>query len=173
MTAEMTAGKVWVFGDDIDTDALAPGLYMKGPIEKLAGHCLEAIDPDFAATVRPGDVIVAGVNFGIGSSREQAVEALKYLGVRVLVAKSFGGIFFRNALNFGMIAVVSADVDRISPGDRITVDAASGSIENLSKNETYACDILPPRLLAMVRDGGLVEHLEKKLARAQIEDAGQ
>jgi len=95
------------------------------------------------------------------------------LGVRTLVAKSFGGIFFRNALNFGMIAVVSADVDRISPGDRITVDAASGSIENLSKNETYACDILPPRLLAMVRDGGLVEHLEKKLARAQIEDAGQ
>ena len=173
MTTEMTAGKVWLFGDDIDTDALAPGLYMKAPLEDLASHCLEAIDPDFAANVGHGDVIVAGVNFGIGSSREQAVEALKYLGVRVLVAKSFGGIFFRNALNFGMIAVVSADVDRISPGDRITVDAAVGVIENLSQNETYACDTLPPRLLAMVRDGGLVDHLEKKLARAQIEDAGQ
>jgi 3-isopropylmalate/(R)-2-methylmalate dehydratase small subunit len=173
MTTEKTAGKVWVFGDDIDTDALAPGLYMKGPLEELASHCLKAIDPNFAATVQHGDVVVAGVNFGIGSSREQAVEALKYLGVRTLVAKSFGGIFFRNALNFGMVAVVSADVDRISPGDRITVDAASGTIENLSKNETYTCEILPPQLLAMVRDGGLVEHLEKKRAQAQLKDAGQ
>ena len=173
MTTEKTAGKVWVFGDDIDTDALAPGLYMKGPLEELASHCLKAIDPNFAATVQHGDVVVAGVNFGIGSSREQAVEALKYLGVRTLVAKSFGGIFFRNALNFGMVAVVSADVDRISPGDRITVDAASGTIENLSKNETYTCEILPPQLLAMVRDGGLVEHLEKKRAPAQLKDAGQ
>ena len=77
MTTEMTAGKVWLFGDDIDTDALAPGLYMKAPLEDLASHCLEAIDPDFAANVGHGDVIVAGVNFGIGSSREQAVEALK------------------------------------------------------------------------------------------------
>lgn len=135
MTTEKTAGKVWVFGDDIDTDALAPGLYMKGPLEELASHCLKAIDPNFAATVQHGDVVVAGVNFGIGSSREQAVEALKYLGVRTLVAKSFGGIFFRNALNFGMIAVVSADVDRISPGDRITVDAASGSIVTSRKTK--------------------------------------
>jgi 3-isopropylmalate/(R)-2-methylmalate dehydratase small subunit len=173
MTTEKTAGKVWVFGDDIDTDALAPGLYMKGPLEELASHCLKAIYPNFAATVQHGDVVVAGVNFGIGSSREQAVEALKYLGVRTLVAKSFGGIFFRNALNFGMVAVVSADVDRISPGDRITVDAASGTIENLSKNETYTCEFLPPQLLAMVRDGGLVEHLEKKRAQAQLKDAGQ
>jgi 3-isopropylmalate/(R)-2-methylmalate dehydratase small subunit len=172
MTMENKGGKVWLFGDDIDTDVLAPGLYMKGPFEELAAHCLEAVNPDFAANVAEGDVIVAGQNFGIGSSREQAAQALKYLGVSILVAKSIGGIFFRNALNFGMTALTSPDVDRISPGDRITVDAAAGIIANLTQNETYVCDALPPQLLAMVQDGGLVPHLENKLAQSQKKDAG-
>ena len=172
MTVEVTDGKAWVFGDDVDTDVLAPGLYMKGPFEELARHCLEAIDPEFAVNVAQGDVIVAGTNFGIGSSREQAAQALKHLGVSVLVAKSFGGIFFRNALNFGMIAVVSTDADRIRPGDKITVDAAVGSIHNITQDETYACDALPPQLLAMVQDGGLVPHLEKKLTPSANKDVG-
>lgn len=172
MTIDNTAGKAWVFGDDVDTDVLAPGLYMKGSFEELASHCLEAIDPEFAANVSQGDVIVAGENFGIGSSREQAAQALKFLGVSTLVAKSIGGIFFRNALNFGMTTVTSAEVDRVAPGDRITVDAAAGTIHNFTKDETYACDILPPQLLVMVQDGGLVPHLEKKLAQSTEKDAG-
>jgi len=167
-----TGGKAWVFGDDVDTDVLAPGIYMKGPFEELARHCLESINPDFASDVAQGDVIVAGANFGIGSSREQAAQALKHLGVSTLVAKSFGGIFFRNALNFGMVAVVSADVDRIAPGDKITVDAAAGRIHNITQDETYACDALPPQLLAMVQDGGLVSHLEKKLTLSDNKDVG-
>jgi 3-isopropylmalate/(R)-2-methylmalate dehydratase small subunit len=105
MKVNNKGGKAWIFGYDIDTDVLAPGLYMKGSFEELASHCLEAIDPDFASNVAPGDVVVAGKNFGVGSSREQAAEALKYLGVSILLAKSFAGIFFRNALNFGMIAL--------------------------------------------------------------------
>ena len=158
-------GKAWVFGDNIDTDVLAPGLYMKGPLEDLAAHCLEVVDPDFASIVKKGDVIVGGNNFGIGSSREQAVEVLKLLGVRTLIAKSFAGIFFRNTLNLGVVALVCDDAGKISPGDRIATDPANGIIINQTKNETYHCDPLPDQLLEMVTDGGLVEHLEKKLAK--------
>ncbi|MFQ5625134.1 MAG: 3-isopropylmalate dehydratase small subunit [Methyloligellaceae bacterium] len=164
------AGKAWVFGDNIDTDVLAPGLYMKGPLETLAQHCLEAVDPEFARNVQPGDVVVGATNFGIGSSREQAVEVLKLLGVRTLIAKSFAGIFFRNALNFGVVALTCDEADRISAGDRIAADPARGVIDNLSTGESYACDPLPGHLLEMVTDGGLVPHLEKRLAK---EDAIQ
>lgn len=159
------AGNAWIFGDNIDTDVLAPGLYMKGPIEILAQHCLEAVDPKFAPGVKAGDVMVGGNNFGIGSSREQAVEVLKILGVRTLIAKSFAGIFFRNTLNFGVVALVCPEADKISPGDKIAADPALGKIENLTTGETYSCDPLPDQLLQMVTDGGLVPHLEKKLAK--------
>jgi len=164
MTMEKTAGKAWVFGDDIDTDVLAPGLYMKGSLDDMASHCLEAIDPEFAGNVGEGDTVVAGANFGIGSSREQAAQVLRHLGVRALVARSFGGIFYRNALNFGLVAVTCADAGRVRPGDRIEVDPGEGAIANITRNEAYACDALPAQLLAMVADGGLVPHLEKKLA---------
>ncbi len=158
-------GKAWVFGDNIDTDILAPGLYMKGPLEELARHCLEAIDPDFASKVKPGDVIVGGENFGAGSSREQAVQALKLLGVRILVAKSFAGIFFRNALNFGVVALACKSAGKIRPGDQISADPAGGKITNSTTGETYECTPLTGQLLEMVNDGGLVEHLEKTLAK--------
>ena len=156
------SGKAWVFGDNIDTDVLAPGLYMKGPLKVLAAHCLEAVDPDFASNVQPGDVIVGGDNFGIGSSREQAVQALQFLGVRTLIAKNFAGIFFRNALNFGVVALACDEAYKIGPGDRISSDPSTGTITNHTANETYQCDPLPEQLLAMVLDGGLVDHLEKK-----------
>lgn len=156
-------GKAWVFGDDIDTDVLAPGIYMKGPLDVLARHCLEAVDPDFAANVRPGDVVVGGTNFGIGSSREQAVQALHHLGVRVIVARTFAGIFFRNALNFGVAALTCAEAGRIMPGERIAADVATGTLSNLTRGESYPCEPLPPDLLAMVRAGGLVPYLEGKL----------
>ncbi len=157
-------GKAWVFGDNIDTDIIAPGLYMKGPLKQLAGHCLEAVDPQFARNVNPGDVIVGGENFGIGSSREQAVQALQFLGVRTLVAKSFAGIFFRNALNFGVVALTCKSAGNIRMGDEISADAANGVITNHTTDETYQCDRLPDSLLEIARDGGLVKHLEKRLA---------
>ena len=97
-------GRAWRFGDDIDTDVLAPGIYMKKPIAELAQHCLEVVDPRFAKEVRPGDIVVAGRNFGMGSSREQAAQALIALGVAAVLAKSFAGIFYRNALNQGLLA---------------------------------------------------------------------
>ena len=159
------SGKAWVFGDDIDTDVLAPGLYMKGPLATLAEHCLEAVDPGFAGGARVGDVVVGGHNFGIGSSREQAVEVLKLLGVRALIARSLAGIFFRNALNFGLVALACEDSGKISPGDQIAADPATGRIKNLTTGETYNCDPLPARLLDMVTAGGLVPHLENKLAK--------
>ncbi|MCP4072634.1 MAG: 3-isopropylmalate dehydratase [Hyphomicrobiales bacterium] len=158
------SGKAWVFGDNIDTDILAPGLYMKGPLKQLADHCLEAVDPQFAGNVNPGDVIVGGENFGIGSSREQAVQALQFLGVRTLVAKSFAGIFFRNALNSGVVALTCKSAGNIRMGDEISADAANGVITNHTTDETYPCDRLPDNLLEIVRDGGLVKHLEKRLA---------
>lgn len=164
MTRE-DGSRVWRVGDNIDTDVLAPGLYMKRPIEELATHCLEAVEPRFAKEARPGDVVVAGRNFGMGSSREQAALVLRQLGITTVLAKSFGGIFYRNALNLGLLALVSPDTDRIEAGARISVDGIKGEVMNLSTSERLACEPLPPHLLAMIEDGGLVPHLEKKLAR--------
>ncbi|MGE3987282.1 3-isopropylmalate dehydratase small subunit [Pseudorhodoplanes sp.] len=159
------SGRAFVFGDDIDTDVLAPGRYMKGPIEGLAQHCLEAVDPDFARNVRPGDFVVAGRNFGMGSSREQAAQALKVLGVSAVVAKSFGGIFYRNALNLGLPVVVCAGSDAINPGDRLGIDLARGHVINETSGRTLQSEPLPAFLLEMLADGGLVAHLEKRFTR--------
>ncbi|MGB7541119.1 MAG: 3-isopropylmalate dehydratase [Burkholderiales bacterium] len=156
-------GRAWVFGDNIDTDIMAPGAYMKFGIEELARHCLEALDPAFAGAVRHGDVIVGGRNFGAGSSREQAPQAFKHLGVAALVAESFAGLFYRNAINLGLPALLCAETRRIRTGDRLRVDPESGRIENLSSGETLVCEPIPEHLMQMVRDGGLVPHLEKRL----------
>ena len=124
------SGRAFVFGDNIDTDVLAPGRYMKAPVEELARHCMEAIAPDFAQTVRAGDVVVAGRNFGMGSSREQAAQALKILGVSAVVAKSFGGIFLRNALNLGLPVMVCARTEEIRQHDRLSIDLPGGRVIN-------------------------------------------
>jgi 3-isopropylmalate/(R)-2-methylmalate dehydratase small subunit len=160
----LTYGRAFVFGDSVNTDALAPGSLMKHPIAIIASHCLESVDPAFASTVRPGDVVVAGKGFGIGSSREQAAEALKHLGVAAVLARSFGGIFYRNALNLGLPVLVCEDVDEISAGDLVHVDAATGVIDNRTRGITLSAVPLPPFLLAMIADGGLVPHLEKRFA---------
>lgn len=159
------SGRAFVFGDDIDTDVLAPGRYMKGSIEELAKHCLEAVDPGFASNVRPGDVVVVGRNFGMGSSREQAAQALKVLGVAAVVAQSFGGIFYRNALNLGLPVVVCSQTNAINAGDRLSVDLAGGKVENETSGRTLPSERLPQFLLDMLADGGLVPHLEKRFAR--------
>jgi len=157
-------GCAFVFGDSVNTDALAPGSLMKHPIAVIASHCLESVDPSFASTVRPGDVVVAGKGFGIGSSREQAAEALKHLGVAAVLARSFGGIFYRNALNLGLPVLVCEDIAGISAGDLIHVDAATGDIDNKTRGIKLSAVPLPPFLLAMIADGGLVPHLEKRFA---------
>ncbi|MEO8746917.1 MAG: 3-isopropylmalate dehydratase [Rhodanobacter sp.] len=157
-------GRAFVFGDKIDTDVLAPGPYMRGPIKVLAAHCLEAIDPGFASEVQPGDVIIAGDSFGIGSSREQAVQALALLGVGALLAKSFARIFYRNALNLGMPALVCPDLTA-SRGDDIEVRLVDGVAINHTLGREFACQKIPAELLEIVVVGGMMPWLERKLAR--------
>ena len=164
----MTAGRAFVFGDDIDTDVLAPGRYMSAPIETLASHCLEAVDPGFAGAVRPGDVIVAGANFGIGSSREQAAQALKTLGVSAIVARSFGGIFHRNAINLGLPVFTSDALAKVAGGDAVEIDVARACLVNHTQNTRIQLDLLPRFLLELLADGGLVPHLEKRFERQRV-----
>jgi len=159
------AGRAWVFGDDVDTDQLAPGLYMKRPIEEIAQHCLEVANPMFAGSVGQGDIVVGGRNFGMGSSREQAAQALRHLGVGAVLAPSFGGIFYRNALNLGLLALVCAEAGKIAAGDQLALEPERGKVHNLTRNETYACEPIPAHLVEMVKAGGLVPYLERKQAK--------
>ncbi len=157
-------GRAWLFGDDIDTDVLAPGRYMKLPVEELARHSLESIDADFAAGVEAGDFVVAGANFGIGSSREQAAQVLTLLGIAGVIAKSFGGIFYRNAFNLGLPAVICPETGRVGAQDRLVLDAEAGRVRNLSTGEGYPCEPVPAHLMELIRDGGLIAQLERRLA---------
>lgn len=161
----MIAGRVWRFGDGIDTDVLAPGIYMKKPVEELARHCLEAVDPNFAKNVKPGDVVVAGKNFGLGSSREQAAQALVILGVGAVIAESFARIFYRNALNLGLPALFSDDVAKIKAGDQLSVDPTAGVMRNQTTGAVLACRPIPPHLMDMVSAGGLMPFLKRKFAQ--------
>ena len=155
--------KAWVFGDNIDTDAIAPGRYMKLGIEEIAKHCLEQVSPTFSSSVVKGDFVVGGRNFGTGSSREQAPAALKHLGVAALIAESFAGLFYRNALNLGLPALVCANARRIRSGNLLEMDLDRAVILNTSNGEKLECEPLPAHLVAMVRDGGLLAHLERRL----------
>ncbi|GIL40615.1 3-isopropylmalate dehydratase [Roseiterribacter gracilis] len=160
----MISGRAWKFGDGIDTDVLAPGHYMKLPLEEAATHCLEAIAPNFAKEVRPGDVVVGGASFGIGSSREQAAQALKQLGVGAVLATSFARIFYRNALNLGLPALFFPQANEIRDGDAIEVDPVAGIVR--SNGREFRVEPIPAHLMVMIEDGGLMPHLKKKLARA-------
>lgn len=162
-------GRAFVLGDDIDTDQLAPGQYMAGGVEALSPHVLESVRPDFAATVKPGDVIVAGRNFGMGSSREQAAEALKLLGVAGVVAKSFAGIFHRNAINLGLPVLVADDLSAVADGDAVELDMEAGVLRLPGKGRDVALEPLPENLRRMLADGGLVEHLKKRFAAERKE----
>jgi len=160
------AGRAWVFGDDLTTEALAPGRYMKFGIEEIAKHCLESIDPLFAAQVHPGDVVVGGRNFGAGSSREQAAAVLAHLGVAAVLAPSFSGLFYRNAFNLGLPLLVCPEAGSVLPGDFLEVDFEGGRVESLTQRRALACDPVAAHLLALIRDGGLLGHLEKRLRKA-------
>ena len=158
------SGRIFLFGDDIDTDQLAPGQYMRGGIEALAAHCLEATRPAFSVNVQPGDIIVAGRNFGTGSSREQAVEALLYLQVAGVVALSFAGIFYRNAVNLGLPVLIAPSIDGAKDGDKASLQL-SVSVLNLSdKNTDIALEPMPKNLQEIIESGGLVQYLKKRLA---------
>jgi 3-isopropylmalate/(R)-2-methylmalate dehydratase small subunit len=173
MSERITEGRAFVFGDDIDTDQLAPGQYMAAPLETLAAHCLEAVDPAFASSVGPGDVVVAGKNFGMGSSREQAAQALKALGIAGVVALSFGGIFHRNAINVGLPVFTAQVRDQIAAGDKVALDVAGARLVNATRQTTIDLDPLPPFLLELIEDGGLVPHLEKRFAKSKTDDSSQ
>jgi len=157
--------KAWVFGDDLDTDAIAPGRYMKFGIDEIARHCLESVNPAFSTQVRKGDMVVGGRNFGTGSSREQAPESLKHLGVAVIIAESFAGLFYRNAINLGLPVVACAQAKRIRQDDDLEVDLGEGKVRNRTTGETLHCEPIPAFLMMIIRDGGLLPHLEKRLER--------
>ena len=156
-----TGARVWRLGADVDTDALAPGHAMKQGIEVIARHCLESVRPEFAGAVRPGDVVVAGPNFGIGSSREQAASVLVHLGVAVVIAPSFGGLYFRNAFNVGLLLLTCDRADEIAEGERIGFDARAGRVVRAG-GEALACDLIPAFLLDMVEAGGLLAQLQQR-----------
>lgn len=156
----MIKGRAWIFGDDVDTDVIIPGKYLRTKdISTLAEHAMEGLDPQFASKVRKGDVIVAGRNFGCGSSREQAPIALKEAGVSVIVAKSFARIFYRNAINVGL-PLVEADVS-CKEGDEIEIELAAGEVS--VGDTTIRGTKLPDFLLEILQDGGLVAHRRKQM----------
>ena len=156
-------GRAWVYGDGINTDLLAPGYGLRMPIEELAPHCLEALDPDFAGSVNKGDIFVAGENLGLGSSREHAPHALLTLGIKVVLAKSFARIFYRNAINLGLPALFFPEADEITMGDEMDVDAVAGIVRNITTGKDYTVNSIPPHLMAIIEDGGLMAHLKKRL----------
>ena len=162
----MIKGRAWKYGDDVNTDVIFPGRYTYARMEpeEMAKHALEDLDPNFAKEVRPGDVIVAGKNFGCGSSREQAATCLVAAGVGAVVAKSFARIFFRNAINNGLpVLEIPEAVAAIQPGDEVEIDLERGVL--IHKGVEYRFPPLPETVLEILQDGGLIPHLKKALAK--------
>ena len=157
--------RVWRLGADVDTDALAPGSWMQHGVDVIAQHCLEALRPDFAPGVQAGDAVVAGPNFGIGSSREQAAAALRHLGVAAVIAPSYSGLFFRNAFNLGLLLLTCREAERIAEGERVGFDARAGTVTR-EGGEVLAADPIPAFLLDMVEAGGLLPQLQRRFARS-------
>ncbi|MFH1677997.1 MAG: 3-isopropylmalate dehydratase small subunit [Candidatus Omnitrophota bacterium] len=151
-------GRVHKFGDDINTDDIIAARYLVSTDAKeLAAHCMETINPEFSRKVKSGDIIVAGENFGCGSSREHAPLAIKGCGIKAVVAKSFAAIFFRNAINIGLPFLEFKDIDRIKEQDILEIDLENGAIKNLSNKEFYQTSPFPEFLQKIIRAGGLIE----------------
>lgn len=156
--------KVYKYGDNVDTDVIIPARYLNAPDERsLASHCMEDLDPSFAAAVKPGDMIVAGSNFGCGSSREHAPIAIKACGVACVIAASFARIFYRNAINIGFpILECPEAVAGISAGDEVSVDFDSGAIVNVTTGKTFRAVPFPPFVGGIVKNGGLLNSLKSR-----------
>ncbi len=158
----MLSGRVWKFGDNIDTDIIIPARYLAYTDPQVLGqHCMEPLAPDFAETVRKGDIIVAGSNFGCGSSREHAPIAILAVGVPVVIARSFARIFYRNAFNKAL-ALLEADIyDAVSVGETIEVDLAAGLIK--TARGVVQAKPIPSFMLELIGEGGLINHLRRQL----------
>ncbi len=160
----MKKGKVWKYGDDVNTDVIFPGKYTYTLMEpqEMAKHALEDLDPEFAQKVKPGDVIVAGKNFGCGSSREQAAACLKHAGVQAVIAKSFARIYFRNAINLGLPVLQSEEAsDSLKTGDEVEIDFGGGRI--MAGGMIYKFPPLPESVIGILEAGGLIEYTKRKL----------
>ena len=158
-------GKAWKFGDDIDTDVIIQGKYLViNEADELAKHVFENIRPEFPSEVRKGDFVVAGENFGCGSSREHAPLALKATGIEAVIAKSYARIFFRNAINIGLKVVECRDADKIDEGDEIEVDYERNVVVNKTKGEEYPINPMPDFLKNIIECGGLVEFGKKLIS---------
>ena len=154
----------WKFGDNIDTDVIIAARYLNtSEPALLAKHVMEDADPSFSSKVSKGDIIVAGENFGCGSSREHAPIAIKAAGVDIVIAKSFARIFYRNAFNTGRLILECKDTDKIAEGDKLEVSLDNGSIKNLSKNEEYKFEAMPEFMQELVKAGGLINYAKKSL----------
>ena len=165
--------RLWRFEGTIDTDILAPGFYMKSPLHELARHCLEAVRPDFARSVVKGDVLLANANMGVGSSREQAAEVLKYLGISAVIAPSFAGIFYRNAINLGL-PVFTIDeklmsIPALADGAEIEFNFDDAELQILDNATCINLIPLPDFLKKLILDGGLVPHLEKRFEQEETQ----
>ncbi len=167
----METGKVYKYGDNVDTDVIIPARYLNAPSpDELAKHCMEDIDATFAASVRPGDIIVGGANFGCGSSREHAPIAIRACGVRCVIAASFARIFYRNAINIGFpILECPAAAAAIRNGDTVSVDFASGVIVDETTGETFQAAALPPFIGKIVAHNGLLPYLKARMDGTQAQ----
>jgi 3-isopropylmalate/(R)-2-methylmalate dehydratase small subunit len=159
-------GQVWKYGDNVDTDAIIPARYLNTTSEaELASHCMEDIDASFAKKVKRGDIIVAGKNFGCGSSREHAPVAIKAAGVSCVIAETFARIFFRNAINIGLPILECAEASQAVQAEHtLEVELASGTIRNLNTGQQFQATPYPPFMLELVQAGGLVEYTRRKLS---------
>ena len=163
LSQDLTWRKVWRVGANVDTDALAPGAYMKHGLEVIALHCLEALRPDFAKGVQAGDVLVAGPDFGIGSSREQAAGVLKHLGIAAVIAPSYSGLFFRNSFNLGLLLLTCEEAEILQENEHVQCwkNHATQALV-LKDGRRLACADVPPFLSDMVQAGGLVNLLRQR-----------
>ena len=156
-------GRVWKFGDHVDTDVIIPARYLNvWDEQELAKYCFADVRPDFVKELRVGDIVVAGVNFGCGSSREQAPAAMKAAGIGAVIAKRFARIFYRNAFNIGLPILESEEApEQIKEGDRVSLDLSTGAIVELSKGRHFSTRHIPDFMRAILKSGGLVEYLKK------------
>ncbi len=159
---EKLKGKAFKFGDGISTDHIAPGrlFHLRSNLEEFSKHVLEDADPEFASKMQKGDFVVAGSNFGLGSSREHAPQIIKIAGVGAVIAKSFARIFYRNAINIGLL-LIECDTDKIDAGDELELDVQGGVLKDLTKNIEIKIMPLPDVMIKLLADGGLIEHIKK------------
>lgn len=164
----MIKGRVWRFGDDVDTDLIIPARYLNtSDPRELALHCLENVNPEFASQVQPGEMVVAGRNFGCGSSREHAPLALKSAGVSCVIASTFARIFYRNAINIGLPILESEEASKdVKEGERLEVNLGEGRITNLTTGQVYQANPFPSFMQELISAGGLVPYVRARLKRA-------